>query len=108
MIPTCSAPRASWRRSSPKPASSRAIPIVGYCHLGQQATGTLFAARLLGYNVKLYDGSFEDWSAHTDFPVENPSAKGGITQMSATLASPTRIRMSQASGSAWCCLPHSW
>ena len=51
--------------------------IVGYCHLGQQATGTLFAARLLGYNVKLYDGSFEDWSAHTDFPVENPSAKAG-------------------------------
>jgi thiosulfate/3-mercaptopyruvate sulfurtransferase len=51
--------------------------VVAYCHIGQQATGTLFAARLLGYPVKLYDGSFEDWSAHTDFPVENPSAKGG-------------------------------
>src|SRR5437763_9945094 len=51
--------------------------VVAYCHVGQQATGTLFAARLLGYPVKLYDGSFEDWSAHTDFPVENPSAKGG-------------------------------
>ncbi|HST08451.1 MAG TPA: rhodanese-like domain-containing protein [Gemmatimonadaceae bacterium] len=48
--------------------------IVGYCHIGQQATGTLFAARLLGHPVKLYDGSFEDWSAHTDFPVENPAA----------------------------------
>ena len=47
--------------------------VVAYCHIGQQATGTLFAARLLGYNVKLYDGSFEDWSAHADFPVENPS-----------------------------------
>jgi thiosulfate/3-mercaptopyruvate sulfurtransferase len=51
--------------------------VVAYCHIGQQATGTLFAARLLGYPVKLYDGSFEDWSAHTDLPVENPAAKGG-------------------------------
>lgn len=48
--------------------------VVGYCHVGQQATGTLFAARLLGYNVKLYDGSFEDWSGRADFPVENPAA----------------------------------
>jgi thiosulfate/3-mercaptopyruvate sulfurtransferase len=48
--------------------------VVAYCHIGQQATGTLFAARLLGHPVKLYDGSFEDWSAHTDFPVENPAA----------------------------------
>ena len=48
--------------------------VVAYCHIGQQATGTLFAARLLGYPVKLYDGSFEDWSAHADLPVENPSA----------------------------------
>jgi thiosulfate/3-mercaptopyruvate sulfurtransferase len=50
--------------------------VVGYCHIGQQATGTLFAARLLGYQVKLYDGSFEDWSAHTAYPVENPSQSG--------------------------------
>ena len=44
--------------------------IVGYCHIGQQATGMLFAARSLGYKVLLYDGSFEDWSAHKDYPVE--------------------------------------
>jgi thiosulfate/3-mercaptopyruvate sulfurtransferase len=50
--------------------------VVGYCHIGQQATGTLFAARLLGYPVKLYDGSFEDWSAHADLPVENPAKVG--------------------------------
>jgi thiosulfate/3-mercaptopyruvate sulfurtransferase len=36
----------------------------------------LFAARSLGHPVLLYDGSFEDWSAHADYPVENPSAKG--------------------------------
>jgi thiosulfate/3-mercaptopyruvate sulfurtransferase len=35
--------------------------IVAYCHVGQQATAFLFAAEALGYNVKLYDGSFPDW-----------------------------------------------
>jgi thiosulfate/3-mercaptopyruvate sulfurtransferase len=49
--------------------------VVGYCHIGQQATALLFAARVAGHPVLLYDGSFEDWSHHADFPVENPSAK---------------------------------
>ena len=44
--------------------------VVGYCHIGQQATGMLFAARSLGHKVLLYDGSFEDWSARADYPVE--------------------------------------
>jgi thiosulfate/3-mercaptopyruvate sulfurtransferase len=48
--------------------------IIGYCHIGQQASAMLFAARTLGYAVQLYDGSFEDWSTHTDYPVEK---KGG-------------------------------
>ena len=43
--------------------------IIGYCHLGQQATAMLFAARTLGYNVVLYDGSFHDWE-HRDLPTE--------------------------------------
>ena len=30
--------------------------IIGYCHIGQQATATLFAARTLGHKVLLYDG----------------------------------------------------
>jgi thiosulfate/3-mercaptopyruvate sulfurtransferase len=36
--------------------------VVGYCHIGQQATAMLFAARVLGHDVRLYDGSFQDWS----------------------------------------------
>jgi thiosulfate/3-mercaptopyruvate sulfurtransferase len=44
--------------------------VVGYCHIGQQATAMLFAARTLGYRVLLYDGAFEDWSRHADYPVE--------------------------------------
>jgi thiosulfate/3-mercaptopyruvate sulfurtransferase len=35
----------------------------------------LFAARLTGHPVLLYDGSFEDWSRRADFPVENPASR---------------------------------
>lgn len=49
--------------------------VVGYCHIGQQATAMLFAARTLGYKVLLYDGSFHDWEHH-DLPVEVTPAKG--------------------------------
>ncbi|HEU4629791.1 MAG TPA: rhodanese-like domain-containing protein [Gemmatimonadaceae bacterium] len=52
--------------------------VVAYCHIGQQATAVLFAARTLGHPVLLYDGSFEDWSARRDYPVETgaPSSPG--------------------------------
>lgn len=48
--------------------------VIGYCHVGQQATAMLFAARTLGHPVLLYDGSFEDWQKR-DLPIENPAAK---------------------------------
>lgn len=38
--------------------------VITYCHLGAQASATLFAARLLGHPVKLYDGSFQDWTTN--------------------------------------------
>jgi thiosulfate/3-mercaptopyruvate sulfurtransferase len=44
--------------------------IVAYCHIGQQATAALFAARAIGHPVLLYDGSFEDWSKRPDSAVE--------------------------------------
>ncbi|MBK8594612.1 MAG: sulfurtransferase [Holophagales bacterium] len=47
--------------------------VIAYCHIGQQATAVLFAARTLGHPVMLYDGSFEDWSRRAGFPVESPS-----------------------------------
>ena len=52
----------------------RGDTIVVYCHIGQQATAVLFAARTLGYPALLYDGSFEDWS-RGDGPVEKPAAR---------------------------------
>lgn len=48
--------------------------VVTYCHIGQQATATLFGALTLGHPVLLYDGSFEDW-ARRDLPVDNPAKK---------------------------------
>jgi len=48
--------------------------IVSYCHIGQQASLVWLAARILGLEARLYDGSFEDWSGRDDLPVVNPSA----------------------------------
>ena len=36
--------------------------VVAYCHIGQQATAVLFAARLLGHEVRLFDGSMQEWA----------------------------------------------
>jgi thiosulfate/3-mercaptopyruvate sulfurtransferase len=47
--------------------------VVAYCHIGQRATAVLLAARLLGYPVRLYDGSFQEWGRRSDLPVDNPA-----------------------------------
>ncbi len=44
--------------------------VVTYCHIGQQATVTYFVAKYLGYDARLYDGSFEEWSSREEMPVE--------------------------------------
>jgi thiosulfate/3-mercaptopyruvate sulfurtransferase len=37
-------------------------PVVAYCMVGMRASVVYFVARLLGHDVKLYDGSIVDWS----------------------------------------------
>ena len=44
--------------------------VVAYCHIGQQATSVIFAARLIGQPFRFYDGSFEDWSRQPNAKVE--------------------------------------
>jgi thiosulfate/3-mercaptopyruvate sulfurtransferase len=43
--------------------------VVTYCHIGMQASVLYLAARALGYEARLYDGSFQDWSRRSDLPV---------------------------------------
>lgn len=50
--------------------------VVSYCHIGLQASLVYFVAKYLGYDARLYDGSFEDWSKRTELPVVGPAAKG--------------------------------
>jgi thiosulfate/3-mercaptopyruvate sulfurtransferase len=57
--------RALFRRAG----VAEGATVVGYCHIGMQATTMLLAARLIGHPIRLYDGSFEDWSRRTDLPV---------------------------------------
>jgi thiosulfate/3-mercaptopyruvate sulfurtransferase len=60
--------RALFEKAGVQPSDT----IIGYCHIGQQATAMLFAARLIGHPVRLYDGSMQEWSRRTDLPIELP------------------------------------
>jgi thiosulfate/3-mercaptopyruvate sulfurtransferase len=46
--------------------------VITYCHIGQQGTLVWFAARIAGYEARLYDGSFTYWSRQARLPVERP------------------------------------
>jgi thiosulfate/3-mercaptopyruvate sulfurtransferase len=57
---------ALFRKAGVKPGDT----VVAYCHIGQQATAVIFAARLIGQPVVLYDGAFQDWAVNNRGPVE--------------------------------------
>jgi thiosulfate/3-mercaptopyruvate sulfurtransferase len=81
-----SAPFDTWLREDgsfkPRPELEAMLKAAGaapgatvatYCHIGQQATVPYFVARILGYNVRLFDGSYEEWSRTDSAPVKTGS-----------------------------------
>jgi thiosulfate/3-mercaptopyruvate sulfurtransferase len=44
--------------------------LVTYCFIGQTASVVYLAGRMLGYTMKLYDGSMQEWSRMKELPME--------------------------------------
>jgi thiosulfate/3-mercaptopyruvate sulfurtransferase len=49
-------------------------PIITYCRIGERSSHTWFAlSRILGYDVKNYDGSWTEYGNAVGVPIENPA-----------------------------------
>ncbi|MGH9773625.1 MAG: sulfurtransferase [Candidatus Acidiferrales bacterium] len=51
--------------------------VIAYCHIGQKASLIWLLARSLGYDARMYDGSYEEWSKRTDLPVMKGNSRSG-------------------------------
>ncbi len=49
--------------------------IITYCGTGILASNLYFTARLLGYKVRFYDGSFQEWGNDESLPVAGPEER---------------------------------
>lgn len=54
-----SALEASFRAAGVQPGDT----VIAYCHVGLQATAVVLSARAVGIPVRMYVGSFHDWTA---------------------------------------------
>jgi thiosulfate/3-mercaptopyruvate sulfurtransferase len=53
------------------PVADKSKEIVAYCFIGQTASVVYMAGRMLGYNMKLYDASLQEWSRLDNLPMES-------------------------------------
>ncbi len=67
-------PEAMLRELLEGAGAAPGTSVVTYCSTGVQSSMGYFAARYLGYDVKLYDGSFIDWSQRLQLPVTKGAA----------------------------------
>lgn len=63
--------RARFERAGVKPGER----IIAYCGVGAGASPLYVAARIAGYDVRLFDGSYEQWSRRLDLPIEGRLSK---------------------------------
>ncbi|HQQ97972.1 MAG TPA: sulfurtransferase [Cyclobacteriaceae bacterium] len=52
------------------PVADKSKELVTYCFIGQTASVVYLAGRSLGYDMKLYDGSMQEWSRIPELPME--------------------------------------
>jgi len=63
-------PEASLRKMYEAAGVTADRPVVTYCNTGMQASQSYFTLKYLGYDTRMYDGSFSEWSNAKDSPVQ--------------------------------------
>lgn len=56
-------PEAELRKAYEAAGLTTDKPVVTYCNTGMQATESYFTLKYLGYDARMYDGSYSEWSS---------------------------------------------